>query len=158
MGQCDSKSRVVHVQPVTGDHETGQTTTRRLGHKRQPRLPVNQIIRPVLLLAAFIGNLDAGRYRKLGIFGLLLWLLNIILNFVYDGYEAYRIYGYPWVSVRLVEWSVCCVGTWVVVRRTLPWLQAGLQQLEEEDTYRKTLKKIGEGTKVCRKKAQRGEI
>ena len=105
------------------------------------------IINTLYILTALIGNLNSP-YRKLGRAGLLLWLLNIVINFMYDGYEARAKYGYPWLCVRGLLCVTCCVCTWFTIKRTMPWLERGLGKLESDKHYRKALRDTASTTEV----------
>ena len=115
------------------------------GKHRRPKC--SDIITSIYILTAFIGNLNTP-YRKLSRAGLLLWILSMAVNFMYDGYESRVKYGYPWMCVRGLLWVTCCVGTWFTVRRTMPWLEKGLAELENDKRYRKALRDMAGTTKV----------
>ena len=118
------------------------------GKAKQHRRPKHKdIITTMHFLTALIGNLNSP-YRKLSRVGLLLWLLSMVINFMYDGYESRVKYGYPWMSVRGLLWVTCCVGTWFTVRRAMPWLERGLSQLESDQVYRKALRDMTRTTEV----------
>ena len=112
---------------------------------RRPKC--SDIINSMYILTALIGNLNSP-YRKLSRTGLLLWILSMAVNFMYDGYESRVKYGYPWMSVRGLLWITCCVCTWFTIRRTIPWLEKGLEELERDRRYRKALCDMARTTKV----------
>lgn len=144
-------SRVVQVRPKCP--ETFFMEARILeevghGKARKYRRPnYSDIITSMHILTALIGNLNSP-YRKLSRAGLLLWILSMAVNFMYDGYESRAKYGYPWMFVRGLLWVTCCVCTWFTARRALPWLEKGLTELEGDRRYRKALRDMACTTKV----------
>ena len=121
-----------------------------LGHgrgRRYFRPKYRDIINKMHILTALIGNFNSP-YRKLGRAGLLLWLLSMSINFMYDGYESRVKYGYPWMSVRGLLWITCCLGTWFTIRRTMPWFEQNLCKLENDKLYRRVLQDMSGTTEV----------
>lgn len=151
MGDSFKKGRIVRVRPKCP--ETFFMEARVLeevghGRARKHRRPnCSDMITPMHILTAFIGNLNSP-YRKLSRAGLLLWILSMAVNFMYDGYESLVKYGYPWMCVRGLLWVTCCICTWFTSRRTMPWLEKGLTKLESDKRYRKTLRGVASTTKV----------
>ena len=151
MGDSFKKSRIVRVRPKCP--ETFFMEARILeevghGKARKHRRPnCSDMITSMHILTAFIGNLNSP-YRKLSRAGLLLWILSMAVNFMYDGYESRVKYGYPWMCVRGLLWVTCCVCTWFTSRRTMPWFEKGLTKLESDRRYRKALRGVASTTKV----------
>jgi len=151
MGNSFKKDRVVRVRPKCPEtffmearilEEVGR------GKARKYRRPnCDDIITSMHILTAVIGNLNSP-YRKLSRAGLLLWILSMAVNFMYDGYESRAKYGYPWMCVRGLLWVTCCVCTWFTARRTMPWLEKGLAKLESDRRYRKALRDMASTIKV----------
>ena len=145
------KGRVVQVRPTCP--ETFSMEARILeevghGKARKYRRPnCCDMMTSMHILTALIGNLNSP-YRKLSRAGLLLWILSMAVNFMYDGYESRAKYGYPWMFVRGLLWVTCCVCTWFTARRTMPWLEKGLTELESDRRYRKALRDMACTTKV----------
>ena len=115
------------------------------GKHRRPKF--GDMIGSIYILTALIGNLNSP-YTKLSRAGLLLWILSMAVNFTYDGYESLTKYGYPWMGVRGLLLITCCVCTWFTIRRTIPWLEKGLGELERDKRYRKALRDMKVITKV----------
>lgn len=107
------------------------------GKHRRPKF--GDMIGSIYILTALIGNLNSP-YTKLSRAGLLLWILSMAVNFTYDGYESLAKYGYPWMGVRGLLLITCCICTWFTIRRTIPWLEKGLGELERDKRYRKALR------------------
>lgn len=145
------KGRVVQVRPKCP--ETFSMEARILeevGHGKaiKYRRPnCSDMMTSMHILTALIGNLNSP-YRKLSRAGLLLWILSMAVNFMYDGYESRAKYGYPWMFVRGLVWVTCCVCTWFTARRTMPWLEKGLTELDSDRRYRKALRDMACTTKV----------
>lgn len=106
------------------------------GKHRRPKC--SDLIGSIYILTALIGNLNSP-YTKLSRGGLLVWILSMAVNFIYDGYESRAKYGYPWISVRGLLLITCCVCTWSTFRRTIPWLERGVGELERDRRYRNAL-------------------
>ena len=121
------------------------------GRAKNHRRPKSKDIIPSLHIStALIGNLNSP-YRKLSRAGLLLWLLNMVMNFSWDGYESRAKYGYAWMCVRGLLWVTCCVGTWLTIKRTMPWLERELGKLERDKRCRKVLRDMAVTTEVRRR-------
>lgn len=151
MGNSFKKSRVVRVRPKFTETFFVETMIlEEVGHgkaRKYRRPKCSDMITSMRILTAFIGNLNSS-YRKLSRAGLLLWILSMAVNFMYDGYESRAKYGYPWMCVRGLLWVTCCVCTWFTARRTMPWLEKGLTKLERDKRYRKALRDMASTTTV----------
>ena len=150
MGNSFKKCRVVRIRPKPTDVFPMQSWILEVGHgkaNKHRRPKCRDIISSIHILTAFIGNLNSS-YRKLSRAGLLLWILSMTVNFMYDGYESRVKYGYPWMCVRGLLFVTCCVGSWFTARRTMPWLEKGLAELEKDKRYKKALRDMAETTKV----------
>lgn len=145
------KGRVVQVRPKCPEMFLMEARIlEEVGHgkARKYRRPnCSDMIASMHILTALIGNLNSP-YRKLSRVGLLLWILSMAVNFMYDGYESRAKYGYPWMFVRGLLWVTFCVCTWFTARRTMPWLEKGLTKLESDRRYRKALRDMACTTKV----------
>ncbi|KAL9971138.1 hypothetical protein ACROYT_G023627 [Oculina patagonica] len=150
MGNSFKKCHVVRVRPKPAEifpmesRILEQVGYGKASKHRRPKC--RDIITSMHLLTAFIGNLNSS-YRKLSRAGLLLWILSMTVNFMYDGYESRVRYGYPWMFVRGLLWVTCCLGMWFTARRTMPWLEKGLTELERDHRYRKALRDMAGTTK-----------
>lgn len=156
MGNSVRKTRMVRVLPDPNAEllPMDSRVLEELGRgraKRYFRPKYRDIINTMRILTALIGNFNSP-YRKLGRAGLLLWLLSMSINFMYDGYESRVKYGYPWMSVRGLLWITCCLGTWFTIRRTMPWFEQNLCKLENDKLYRRVLQDMSGTTEVrdCR--------
>lgn len=90
------------------------------------------------ILIVLIGNLNF-LYWKFSCVGLLLWILSMVVNFMYDGYELCVKYGYLWMFVCGLLWVMCCVCIWFIVWCIMLWLEKGLIELDFDRCYRKVL-------------------
>ena len=152
MGNSVRKTRMVRVLPDPNAEllPMDSRVLEELGRgraKRYFRPKYRDIINTMRILTALIGNFNSP-YRKLGRAGLLLWLLSMSINFMYDGYESRVKYGYPWMSVRGLLWITCCLGTWFTIRRTMPWFEQNLCKLENDKLYRRVLQDMSGTTEV----------
>ncbi|KXJ21322.1 uncharacterized protein LOC110254289 [Exaiptasia diaphana] len=103
------------------------------------------ILNSLDISTAFIGNIFRTNYRRLAAFGLVLWIVNIVLCFSFDFYEAHKKYGIAWGIVKAVEWLVFCCGSYFVIFKTIPWMKEGLRKLENNYhgiDYEKSMFKI----------------
>lgn len=92
----------------------------------------------IYILIVFIGNLNF-LYMKFSCVGLLLWILSMVVNFIYDGYELFVKYGYLWMGVCGLFLIICCVCMWFIIWCMILWLEKGLGELERDKCYRKVL-------------------
>lgn len=101
---------------------------------------VDKILRPVHLMTAFIGHRNK-HHRKLGTFGLMLWICNLVCHFSLDFYEAAHIFGWAWATAIGLFFVSFSSGTYVLIRDTLPWLEDGLEILNVDGNFSETLEK-----------------
>ena len=101
---------------------------------------VDKILRPVHLMTAFIGHRNK-HHRKLGTFGLVLWICNLVCHFSLDFYEAAHIFGWAWATAIGLFFVSFSSGTYVLIRDTLPWLEDGLEILNVDGNFSETLEK-----------------
>ena len=146
-----TKARLIRVQPK--EAEINSMDAPRIGRRKRDEVKtIDQptcvaILNSMNVLTALIGNLKSP-CRRLSRAGLLLWVLNMAINFTYDCHESRVSYGYPWLAIRALCLVTCCAGTWLVVRRSLPWLDQGIKILKEDKIYRKALRDVDRTTKV----------
>ncbi|XP_031574521.1 uncharacterized protein LOC116308273 [Actinia tenebrosa] len=100
------------------------------------------IITTIDLTTAFIGNIYNTKHRGLAIFGLLVWIFNIIISFAFDFYESHVKYGLAWAVVKGTEWLTFCLGTYFAIFKTIPWMKKGLDMLEKDGQYNRSLLRI----------------
>lgn len=108
------------------------------------------IVTTVDLTTAFIGNIYNTKHRRLAIFGLVLWILNIVICFSFDFYESHKKYGIAWAVVKGSEWVTVCLGTYSAIFKTIPWMKEGLKMLEEDGQYNRSLLRITASVKVSK--------
>lgn len=108
---------------------------------------VDKILGPVHLLTAFIGHRNK-HHRKLGTFGLVLWIMNLVCHFSLDFYEAAHIFGWAWATAIGLFFVSFSSGTYVLIRDTLPWLEDGLEILNVDGNFSETLEKSRTITRV----------
>ena len=94
--------------------------------------PSTYITNSLDISTAFIGNISRTKYRRLAVFGLVLWIMDAVLCFAFDIYEAHKNYGVAWGIVKGSEWLVFCFGSYCVIRKTVPWIKEGLRRLEND--------------------------
>lgn len=138
---ADSTAELFHAEAII-PNEVGRGRA-----KNHRRLKCKDIIPSLHILTALIGNLNSP-HGKLSRAGLLFWLLNMVMNFTWDGYESRAKYGYAWMCVRGLLWVTCCVGTWLTIKRTMPWLERELGKLERDKRYTKVLRDMAVTTEV----------
>ena len=150
-----NSSNVIKVQPQPEISDNTMDTRRQKWYIKMSKkwrkigLPANitttkasDIMSRVDWLTLPAGNLNFPRKPLLGKVALFLWILNINANFAFDGFEAYKHYGYAWASTRLLDWFVFCLGTYLLLTRILPWVDTGLKTLEHNGECLRTLFKL----------------
>ncbi|KAK3740954.1 hypothetical protein QZH41_017793, partial [Actinostola sp. cb2023] len=50
-----------------------------------------------------VSDFKMSRYRRLAMFGLVLWTVDIVVNFSFDFYEAHEKYGFAWATVKRLQ-------------------------------------------------------
>lgn len=108
---------------------------------------VNQILRPLHVMTAFIGH--RSRHRPiLGTFGLVLWVMNLVCHFSLDFYEAANIFGWAWATAIGLFFISFSSGTYMLITDTLPWLEDCLEILNVDGNFSETLEKAKKITSV----------
>ena len=100
------------------------------------------------LTTAFIGNIYNSKYRLLAIFGLLLWISNILICFAFDFYESHKQYEFAWAAVKAAELLTFCLGSYSAILKTIPWIKEGVMLLEDDGQYDRSLLRITVSIKV----------
>lgn len=112
-----------------------------------PREELERILSPLHLVTSFIGHKNK-HFPILGFVGLLLWIFNIAVHFSLDFYEAANLFGWAWATAIGVFFVSFCSGTFVITKRTLPWLEDALEILYVDGNFTETLETSGKVTKV----------
>lgn len=112
-----------------------------------PREDLKRILRPLYTVASFIGNRNKDR-PWLGMFGLVLWIANILIHFSLDFYEASHKYGWAWATAIAVFFISFASGTYTIIRETIPWIGDALEILYVDGNFSETLEKARKVTKV----------
>ena len=96
----------------------------------------------IYLLSSFIGHRQAPYNSRKGVFGLMLWILNLTIHFAFDFYEAKTVFHFSWASsigVFLVMFLICTV---FLTRHTLKWFVKTLKRLSKDKIYDNTFQKL----------------
>ena len=96
----------------------------------------------IYLLSSLIGHRQAPYNSRKGMFGLMLWIMNLTIHFALDFYEAKTVFHFSWASsigVFLVMFLICTV---FLIRHTLRWFVKTLKRLSKDKIYDNTFQKL----------------
>ena len=108
---------------------------------------LDTILRPLHLLTAFIGHRNK-HHPLLGTIGLVLWIFNLICHFSLDFYEAAHIFGWAWATAIGLFFVSFSLGTYFLIKDTLPWFEDCLEILHVDGNFAETLEKAGNIARV----------
>ena len=106
-----------------------------------------ETLKPIRLLSLLIGYTHR-KYRLRGTLGLVLFLISLLANGVFDYQESRHIYGDAWGSLTIVHVLVCLMSMYCITRIAMPWLERGMSKLEKEEKYSTTFDRIAKVSKV----------
>lgn len=130
--------------PLETQQRNAQITTQTIG---MPASRTFEVLRPVLIVSAFIGYTHK-RYRVQGIIGGFIWFTMLLAHGALDFLAARQVYTYGWASVSLSLFILCFVCTIFANKKMLPWLEKGMMVLEGDKRYPKTLERCAKVFKV----------
>lgn len=102
---------------------------------------VDKILRLVYFMMVFIGYWNK-YYWKLGIFGLVFWICNLVCYFLLDFYEVVYIFGWVWVIVIGLFFVFFSLGIYVLIRDIFLWFEDGLEILNVDGNFFEMLEKV----------------
>lgn len=103
---------------------------------------ISLIQRRTYLLSAGIGDTNRVFNRIKGWIGLLIWVVNVIIHFGLDFYEAVFVFEVSWatcIGVFLVTLLACCYS---MIKHSVPWFIKGVKKLKKDGHYPKTLRRV----------------
>lgn len=130
--------------PLETQQRNAQISTQTIG---MPASRTFEVLRPVLIVSAFIGYTHK-RYRVQGIIGGFIWFTMLLAHGALDFLAARQVYTYGWASVSLSLFILCFVCTIFANKKMLPWLEKGMMVLEGDKRYPKTLERCAKVFKV----------
>ncbi|XP_048581650.1 uncharacterized protein LOC116610730 [Nematostella vectensis] len=140
-----ARSRVIQIHPTESITQMKTHTPRDVVRRATFKAPVlvRDIMRPLDLMTAFVGNVRNTEFYFLSRLGLVLWVVSVALKFSFDGFEASVRYQYAWVAIKAFELSTVVLGTYYLVAKAMPWMRNGMRMLEDDGTYRVALGRVG---------------
>ena len=109
--------------------------------------PIKCILSSLYFLTSFFGHKNCF-HPKWFSFGLVLWVINILIHFLMDFYEAYAIFGVVWATVIGVYLITFLTASSCLAKTVLPWLENALILLYETGAYPETLRTMKTVLKV----------
>ncbi|KAL9988393.1 hypothetical protein ACROYT_G002831 [Oculina patagonica] len=103
---------------------------------------IGLIQRRTYLLSAGIGDTNRVFNRFKGWIGLVVWILNVIIHFGLDFYEAVFVFEVSWatcIGVFLITLLACCYS---MIKHSVPWFIKGVRKLKKDGHYPKTLRRV----------------
>jgi len=116
---------------------------------RSDSIDIGLIQRRTYLLSAGIGDTNRVFNRFKGWIGLVAWILNVIIHFGLDFYEAVFVFEVSWatcIGVFLITLLACCYS---MIKHSVPWFIKGVRKLKKDGHYPKTLRRVYLMFKVC---------
>lgn len=105
-------------------------------------IDIGLIQRRTYLLSAGIGDTNRVFNRFKGWIGLVIWILNVIIHFGLDFYEAVFVFEVSWatcIGVFLITLLACCYS---MIKHSVPWFIKGVRKLKKDGHYPKTLRRV----------------
>lgn len=109
---------------------------------RGDSIDIGLIQRRTYLLSAGIGDTNRVFNRFKGWIGLVIWILNVIIHFGLDFYEAVFVFEVSWatcIGVFLITLLACCYS---MIKHSVPWFIKGVRKLKKDGHYPKTLRRV----------------
>lgn len=103
---------------------------------------IGLIQRRTYLLSAGIGDTNRVFNRFKGWIGLAAWIINVIIHFGLDFYEAVFVFEVSWatcIGVFLITLLACCYS---MIKHSVPWFIKGVRKLKKDGHYPKTLRRV----------------
>ena len=103
---------------------------------------IGLIQRRTYLLSAGIGDTNRVFNRFKGWIGLVIWIVNVIIHFGLDFYEAVFVFEVSWatcIGVFLITLLACCYS---MIKHSVPWFIKGVRKLKKDGHYPKTLRRV----------------
>lgn len=94
------------------------------------------------LLSSLIGDIKPIENRRKGVFGLIVWSLNLMIHFSFDFYEASFLFHVSWASSIGVYLVMFVLSTIYIIKYTFRWYVKIIKKLAKEEIYSPTLKKL----------------
>lgn len=94
----------------------------------------------IYLLSSLIGDRQPPQNTIKGLFGLILWVLNLCIHFTVDFYEAVTVFHASWASSIGVFFVMFIICTVFLIRHTVKWLVKILKKLSKDNIYDDTIK------------------
>jgi len=96
----------------------------------------------IYLLSSLIGDRQKPYNATKGVIGLILWILNLIIHFSLDFYEANTVFHVSWASSIGVFLVMFLVSTVFLIRHTVRWFIKSLKRLSKDKIYNNTFSKL----------------
>ena len=109
---------------------------------KEESVDISLIQNRTYLLSAGIGDTNRVFNRFKGWIGLVMWILNVIIHFGLDFYEAVFVFEVSWatcIGVFLITLLACCYS---MIKHSVPWFIKGVKKLKKDGHYPKTLKRV----------------
>ncbi|KAJ7339396.1 hypothetical protein OS493_005791 [Desmophyllum pertusum] len=103
---------------------------------------IGLIQRRTYLLSAGIGDTNRVFNRFKGWIGLVIWIVNVLIHFGLDFYEAVFVFEVSWatcIGVFLITLLACCYS---MIKHSVPWFIKGVRKLKRDGNYPKTLRRV----------------
>ena len=110
--------------------------------KQDESVDICLIQRRTYLLSAGIGDTNRVYNRFKGWIGLVIWILNMIIHFGLDFYEAVFVFEVSWatcIGVFFITLVACCYS---MIKHSVPWFIKGVKKLKKDGHYPKTLRRV----------------
>lgn len=96
----------------------------------------------IYLLSSLIGDRQKPYNATKGVIGMILWILNLLIHFSLDFYEANTVFHVSWASSIGVFLVMFLVSTVFLIRHTVRWFIKTLKRLSKDKIYNSTFVKL----------------
>jgi len=96
----------------------------------------------LFILSAVIGDIKPIQNKYKGYIGLSVWIVNLIIHFSFDFYEAKVVFHDSWATSIGVYLVMFVTATIFIIKHTVRWYAKAIKKLAKEDIYQTTLCKL----------------
>ena len=93
-------------------------------------------------LSAWIGDTNRSFNKYKGWIGLVIWLINIVIHFSLDFYEANFVFNISWATCIGLFFITLVVGCACMIKYSVPWFIKGVKKLKKDGHYPRTLRRL----------------
>ena len=118
------------------------TTSDKADETEDEDVDIESIRYRTYLLSAGIGDTNRTYNKYKGWIGLIVWCLNFTIHFSLDFYEAVFVFHVSWATCIGLFLIALSVGSFSMIRHSVPWFIKAVRKLKKDGHYPKTLRRM----------------